>query len=219
MDYFAASDAFRTSAADASAAHTEQILFMRGASSFHFLTPDHVRGGCGAVGADGRLGEPAMPRPSPHYNFGTSAADAAVDEDRAALFAALGIDAAKHVYLCPQMAFKFNPSFDAALRGIVEADADALLVFVWGKSRIRQQRAILARLGLRERVLVLDHMPVRRFLFLMRHADAVLDPFPCALHAATGRRDGRGAAAASRQSWIQARTASRARVRQRLHRA
>jgi protein O-GlcNAc transferase len=93
-----------------------------------------------------------------------------------------GLDAARHVYLCPQTLFKFHPEFDQVLRGILEADPLGDLVVMEGRvpnwtHRLRQRWA--GTLGeSAARVRFVAAQPNADFLQLLAQADVILDPFP-----------------------------------------
>jgi predicted O-linked N-acetylglucosamine transferase (SPINDLY family) len=93
-----------------------------------------------------------------------------------------GLDAARHVYLCPQTLFKFHPDFDAVLRGILEADPRGDLVVLEGRvpnwtQRLRQRWArTLGESAARVRFVAAQSNP--DFLQLLAGADVILDPFP-----------------------------------------
>jgi uncharacterized protein (TIGR03032 family) len=87
-----------------------------------------------------------------------------------------------HVYLCPQTSFKFHPSFDQALRGILESDPLAELAVLkgrvpaWTQALQKRWEGVFPD-GLR-RVSFINSLPQPDFLHLIASADVVLDPFP-----------------------------------------
>ena len=93
-----------------------------------------------------------------------------------------GLMANNHTYLCPQTSFKFHPSFDEALQGILGADPQGELVVLegrvsaWTEALKRRWERVLPD-GLR-RVKFLKSLPQPDFLHLLASADVVLDPFP-----------------------------------------
>ncbi|MCA9052166.1 MAG: hypothetical protein KDA89_25695, partial [Planctomycetaceae bacterium] len=93
----------------------------------------------------------------------------------------LGIDAERRVYLCPQTLFKFHPEFDRALRAILRADSQAVLVLLrpkvprWGE--IKCEQICGGDRSLAERIRFAPPLARERFLGLFALADVVLDPF------------------------------------------
>jgi predicted O-linked N-acetylglucosamine transferase (SPINDLY family) len=93
-----------------------------------------------------------------------------------------GLSANNRTYLCPQTSFKFHPSFDEALQGILGADPNGVLVVLegrvsaWTEALKRRWERVLPD-GLR-RVKFLKSLPQPDFLHLLASADVILDPFP-----------------------------------------
>lgn len=93
-----------------------------------------------------------------------------------------GLSTKSNTYICPQTTFKFHPSFDIALRGILESDDDAELVVLegrltaWTETLKRRWERSLPD-GLR-RIKFLSSLSHPDFLQLLACADVVLDPFP-----------------------------------------
>jgi predicted O-linked N-acetylglucosamine transferase (SPINDLY family) len=92
---------------------------------------------------------------------------------------ALGLPDAAHLYVCPQSLFKMHPDFDAALRGILDADPHASLLFVEGPQP--HWREILETRWRKSfdfrRVRFLPRMPRADYLSCLAAADVVLDTF------------------------------------------
>jgi protein O-GlcNAc transferase len=88
-----------------------------------------------------------------------------------------------NLYLCPATAQKLHPTMDTRFRAILEADPQAQLVLFRdqsaGVSAVLAQR-LQAAFGevLMERVHFLPWQPEPRFLQMLAHAGAVLDPHP-----------------------------------------
>jgi hypothetical protein len=90
-----------------------------------------------------------------------------------------------HLYLCPQTPFKFHPSMDAALLGILQGDSLAVVVLLQGTARQAAYAAALKRrlasvLGtsLLQRVRFVSNVSRRRFMAMAAVSDVVLEPFP-----------------------------------------
>ncbi|MBF0587492.1 MAG: tetratricopeptide repeat protein [Magnetococcales bacterium] len=85
------------------------------------------------------------------------------------------------LYLCPQALFKLHPDFDAALKGILQADPQGWVVFIDGSHRhwsdLLKERLQGALGTLSERVHFTPRMGGNDFLRLLSLADVILDPF------------------------------------------
>lgn len=93
-----------------------------------------------------------------------------------------GLPADAHIYACLQTLFKFHPTFDDVLAGILRRDPRGLLVVIRGKHgpwedalRARWTRTMPDVL---ERIRWLPPQPRDDFLNLMTVADVLLDTFP-----------------------------------------
>jgi predicted O-linked N-acetylglucosamine transferase (SPINDLY family) len=93
---------------------------------------------------------------------------------------ALGLDAAAHLYACPQSLFKIHPDFDALLGQILRADGSGHVLLPSGQyphwtnllaARLRRSIPDVA-----ERVLFLPRMATEDFLQFLATADVLLDP-------------------------------------------
>jgi len=92
----------------------------------------------------------------------------------------LGLPAARHLYYCPQNLFKLHPDFDAAIRAILERDAEAEVLLLESRPSWAQQlRERFARtLGaLQSRIRFLPRLAYRDYLEHLTAADVILDPF------------------------------------------
>lgn len=93
-----------------------------------------------------------------------------------------GLDADRHIYLCPQTLFKFHPDFDEPLRRILESDPQGDLVILqggtpaWLDPLMKRWQSTLP--NVLQRVKVLPSLPRIDFLHLLAMADVMLDPFP-----------------------------------------
>lgn len=85
-----------------------------------------------------------------------------------------------NLYLCPQTLFKFHPEFDAILAGILEADADGVLLLIEAR-RATWSDLLRARLertlgpALMSRVRFIPQQGTPEFLALMASVDVMLD--------------------------------------------
>lgn len=93
-----------------------------------------------------------------------------------------GLDAASHLYLCPQTLFKFHPRFDATLARILNDDPQAVLAVIAGRvpewTRRLQERWRETIPGAERRIRFLPAQPRCDFLSLLKAADVVLDTHP-----------------------------------------
>lgn len=94
--------------------------------------------------------------------------------------AEFGLPADKRIYLCPQSLFKLHPTFDPALKAILDCDPAAEIVFISGmathwtnmiKNRLAQSLGPLAG-----RLRFLDRIVPARFTALLSVADVLIDP-------------------------------------------
>lgn len=95
----------------------------------------------------------------------------------------LGLEPRRNLYVCPMKLQKLHPDFDAALRGILEADPDADIVVFEDRSTPAWNKALRERLGRSlgqeaARVLFEGWAEFPRFMGILGAADAVLDSFP-----------------------------------------
>jgi len=97
--------------------------------------------------------------------------------------AALGLPQDARLYVCPMMLQKIHPDFDAAVAGILHADAQAVVVFFeraqqpW-RATLEQRFDLTVPAALRSRIVFLPFIADRAaFLSLLAHAAVVLDPF------------------------------------------
>ncbi|MBV8167621.1 MAG: tetratricopeptide repeat protein [Alphaproteobacteria bacterium] len=93
---------------------------------------------------------------------------------------ALGLDAAAHLYVCPQSLFKFHPAFDRVLAAILRRDPAGQLVLVQGAHR-HIDDALIGRLcaaapELGARIVVLPGLNRADFVALLAASDVMLDP-------------------------------------------
>jgi predicted O-linked N-acetylglucosamine transferase (SPINDLY family) len=92
----------------------------------------------------------------------------------------LGLDAAAHLYTCPQSLFKFHPDFDAVLVEILRRDPAGRLVLVHGADR-RIDDLLIARLtreapDIAARIVVMPSLSRADFVALLAVSDVMLDP-------------------------------------------
>jgi len=113
---------------------------------------------------------------TPSYYFRPDAAQATLSRQQA------GFEDSATAYFCPQTLFKLHPDFDAALAGILDADAGGLVYFLEDRrsfwtERVRERlKRRLGRNGARIRFL--PRRPgVAHYYSRLRHADVVLDTF------------------------------------------
>jgi predicted O-linked N-acetylglucosamine transferase (SPINDLY family) len=90
-----------------------------------------------------------------------------------------GLDAARHVYLCPQTLFKLHPEFDAVLAKILRRDPLGELVLIEGRrpdwTRLLRERFARSMPDVAARVRFLKPQPNADFLHLNAVADVLLD--------------------------------------------
>lgn len=90
---------------------------------------------------------------------------------------AFGLD--EHIYLCPQSLFKLHPDFDPLLRGILEADHQAVIAFIAGSHldmTVQVQNRYRRELGpLAERIRFLPGQSQTGYYDLVVASDVVLD--------------------------------------------
>ena len=96
--------------------------------------------------------------------------------------AALGWDAAAHIYLCPMMLQKMHPEFDWALGEILRRDSAAEVVLFADREHARWQVQLEERFeavmpDVAARISFRPFAPKEEFLSLLLAADCVLDPF------------------------------------------
>lgn len=93
----------------------------------------------------------------------------------------LGIARETRIYACPQTLFKFHPSQDESLCGILRRDPKGLVLLVKSRHAGWNQRlqARLERAGpdIANRIRFIDPLSLPDFLALVREADALLDTF------------------------------------------
>jgi predicted O-linked N-acetylglucosamine transferase (SPINDLY family) len=94
--------------------------------------------------------------------------------------AELGLDAAAHLYTCPQSLFKFHPDFDAVLVEILRRDPTGRLVLVQGVDR-QIDAMLIARLtrdapDIAARIVVMPALNRADFVALLAVSDVMLDP-------------------------------------------
>jgi predicted O-linked N-acetylglucosamine transferase (SPINDLY family) len=92
-----------------------------------------------------------------------------------------GIQADRHVYLCPHNLFKFHPDFDVALREILERDPQADIVLIEGRypywtERLKQRFSRTIPVGAAH-IRFLPSQSRPDFLQLIAAADVMLDTF------------------------------------------
>ena len=96
-----------------------------------------------------------------------------------------GLPASGHLYFCPQSLFKIHPDMDDAFVKILEADANAVLVFFQADSRPvtfafadRLTRALAARaINAKGQIKFLPRLSTAAFRKVIQLADVILDPF------------------------------------------
>lgn len=94
----------------------------------------------------------------------------------------LGLDPHRNLYVCPMKLQKLHPDFDAALRGILEADTEADIVMFEERSTPAWNSALRQRLARSlgqafHRVLFEPWAEFARFMRILGAADVVLDSF------------------------------------------
>ena len=91
----------------------------------------------------------------------------------------LGLPEDGRLYMCPQSLFKFHPSFDQLMAGILRADDQGRIILIDGQqaawSTLLRERLTRTIGKLAERVEILPRMPGEKYLSLMHHADIILD--------------------------------------------
>jgi len=114
-----------------------------------------------------------LPGPTVHYPLPTF-------ESRLKSRAELGLDAAAHLYVCPQSLFKFHPDFDAVLVEILQRDPAGRLVLVQGAHRhiddLLIRRLTAAAPEIAARIVVLPALNRVDFVALLAASDVMLDP-------------------------------------------
>ena len=96
-----------------------------------------------------------------------------------------GLPASGRLYFCPQSLFKIHPDMDEAFVNILEADANAVLVFFQADSRAvtfafadRLTRALAARaINAKGQIKFLPRLSTAAFRKVIQLADVILDPF------------------------------------------
>jgi uncharacterized protein (TIGR03032 family) len=93
--------------------------------------------------------------------------------------ASFGLDARRHLYVCPQTLFKMHPQFDAILAGILRRDPAGDLVLIAGRqpqwTQLLRQRFEHSLGDVAGRVHFLPAQPNAEFLHLCAAADVLLD--------------------------------------------
>jgi protein O-GlcNAc transferase len=91
----------------------------------------------------------------------------------------LGLPEDKHIYLAPESLFKFHPDFDALLKGILDQDPQAVIVFIrhqyyfWHQKLAQRFENSLQ--SHKDRILFLEWTDQDKFFMRLLQADAVLD--------------------------------------------
>ena len=93
--------------------------------------------------------------------------------------AAFGLPEGPALYFCPQTLFKFHPTFDAILSGILDGDPDGRLLLLRDPAEHRTA-ALAARLArtlgpAADRVVWVDRLDKGRYYALLKHAAVMLD--------------------------------------------
>ncbi len=93
--------------------------------------------------------------------------------------ARFGLPEDMHVYLCPQMLFKFHPDFDALLAGILRADPNGRIVLIEAKFpywvELLRQRFGQSFPDMLDRIIFVPQQTSRDFINLLAVADVILD--------------------------------------------
>jgi protein O-GlcNAc transferase len=90
-----------------------------------------------------------------------------------------GFNDNQHLYLCPQMLFKFHPDFDLILADILRRDPQGVLVLVnaghavWAEMLLRRFHQNMPDVV--DRIRILDRLKTQHFLALIDNVDVVLD--------------------------------------------
>lgn len=96
----------------------------------------------------------------------------------------IGLPPIGNIYLCPMAPFKFHPSFDPVLVGLLEQDPQGFLVLFESVTHPNLHQLLQARLlaqlspDAAARVVFLPWASSERFLALLHHATVVLDTYP-----------------------------------------
>ena len=126
-------------------------------------------------GAEAHYSERLVRLPGPTVYYERPDFDARL-KDRAQL----GLDAAAHLYVCPQSLFKFHPEFDAVLVEILRRDPAGRLVLVQGAHRhiddLLIQRLTAGAPEIAARITVLPPLNRGDFVALLAASDVMLDP-------------------------------------------
>jgi predicted O-linked N-acetylglucosamine transferase (SPINDLY family) len=126
-------------------------------------------------GAEAHYSETLVRLPGPTVFYPRPTFDARL-KDRAAL----GLDPAAHLYVCPQSSFKFHPDFDGVLTEILRRDPAGRLVLVQGPDpNVDAQlvgRLSRAAPAVAPRVVMLPALNRADFVALLAAADVMLDP-------------------------------------------
>ncbi len=91
-----------------------------------------------------------------------------------------GLDASRHVYLCPQSLFKLHPEFDSILAAILREDDDALIVLIKQMDhhihllRSRWERS-MPDVDWSDRIIFVPEQTEHKFYSLVNVSDVVLD--------------------------------------------
>jgi protein O-GlcNAc transferase len=126
-------------------------------------------------GAEAHYSERLVRLPGPTVHYAWPSFDARL-KDRAEL----GLDAAAHLYVCPQSLFKFHPDFDPVLIEILRRDPAGRLVLVQGAHR-HIDDLLIRRLtedapDIAPRIVVLPALNRIDFVALLAASDVMLDP-------------------------------------------
>ncbi len=88
-----------------------------------------------------------------------------------------GLPDDKNIYFCAQTLFKIHPKMDVLFKGILEQDANALIVFSYAGTFLADQ--LRNRLGdLADRCLFIPTVPQHLFFHLLASVDVLLDTTP-----------------------------------------
>jgi protein O-GlcNAc transferase len=126
-------------------------------------------------GAEAHYSERLVRLPGPTVYYARPAFDARLKGR-----AELGLDAAAHLYVCPQSLFKFHPEFDTVLVEILRRDPAGRLVLVQGAHRhiddLLIQRLTAGAPEIAPRITILPQLNRGDFVALLAASDVMLDP-------------------------------------------
>jgi protein O-GlcNAc transferase len=126
-------------------------------------------------GAEAHYSERLVRLPGPTVHYARPIFDARLKSR-----AELGLDAAAHLYVCPQSLFKFHPDFDPVLIEILRRDPAGRLVLVQGAHRhiddLLIRRLTADAPDIAARIVVLPALNRIDFVALLAASDVMLDP-------------------------------------------